>query len=360
MKRKHAIIEPERGAHVVSPSRNAKEAARVMSQLGARKFEKDEYDCAYSHYMDAYQTLRNEYGDDNIDTSMAAFYTGKCLHCLGRQQAALHFYELFAKSVLENEDRLTEANILNLQSIAWAYYRCRSFRHANSFYQAALLSAFKVLGENHEISAKILNQCGNLHFECGHFNVALRCYKKGLSIEQEIYPDRATNHPDVLVTMHNISHSLEKNGDLLKAFKFLQKTIESFQKGSADTASSRYRKIVADVHLSKARVLSKLGRPTPALEACSQSLEVLRKEFGNDNTDVAATLNEMGIIHANKGDAQLALQNFEESLSIRKKLNDPSKNVSTVLFNLARIHVQNGDDDKAQECFEDLIQHGGS
>jgi tetratricopeptide (TPR) repeat protein len=78
---------------------------------------------------------------------------------------------------------------------------------------------------------------------------------------------------------------------------------------------------------------------------------------------IAATLNEIGIIHGNQGRTRLALQCFEESLRIRQQcqwqvLNDPDSdadadpdegnmNISTAMFNIAHIHIQHVDSAKA-------------
>ena len=66
---------------------------------------------------------------------------------------------------------------------------------------------------------------------------------------------------------------------------------------------------------------------------------------------IAATLNEIGIIHGNQGRTLLALQYFEESLRIRQQcqcqvLNDAdadadpdegNMNISTALFNIVPV-----------------------
>jgi len=68
---------------------------------------------------------------------------------------------------------------------------------------------------------------------------------------------------------------------------------------------------------------------------------------------IAATLNEIGIIHGNQGRTRLALQYFEESLRIRQQcqcqvLNDAdpdadadpdegNMNISTALFNIVPV-----------------------
>jgi hypothetical protein len=345
-----------------SPSPRAKQTARVKSNIGKIKFEKNEFESAYSFYMDAFQILRNEYGEDNLDTSIAAYNTGKCLHSLGRPNDALHFYDLFTKCIFASKDLklLTEENILNLQCIAWDFFQHRSFENAKTFYQLALVSAMKVLGENHKVVAQILNQCGNLSFECGDVSVALRCYEKGLEIEQKLHSSRKYNHPDTIITMSNIAHAHENLGSLEKSLEFLERIIDALRsEDSTEPAASRNRG-VADVLFSTARVHIKLGRLNRALETLSQVLYIQRQEFGDEHGLVATTLNEIGIIYAGQGQTLLALENFQESFKIRKALNGPNLNLSTVLFNIARIHVQNGDNDKAQECFDDLIQHGGS
>ena len=46
------MAEPEE-IHTISPSPRAKQTARVKSNIGKIKFEKNEFESAYSFYMDA-------------------------------------------------------------------------------------------------------------------------------------------------------------------------------------------------------------------------------------------------------------------------------------------------------------------
>ncbi len=357
------------GLHTISPpiiNFSPMQSARVNTDLGKVEFEKNAFEGAYSHFLDAFEILRKENKENSLEAVDAAFNVGKCLQCLGRHTEAFHFYDIFTKSLFSSEDGadrydlLTEERILNLQWIAHVFHQQNFFESSNCFYQLTLSASIKVLGEEHLITTRVLNQCGNLAFENGDMAVALRCYEKGLEIEEKMNSCRGKCHPDLIITMTNIAYVHIKNGSLDCSLKMFQRIIDSLKSGDYVCEPMVSDSCVADILLSAAAVNSKLGHTERALEILLQVLEIQRKEFGDEHSLVASTLNEIGIAYAEQDKKTLALTSFQKSLKIRKTLQDPELNLSPVLFNMARIHVKNGDNDAAQECFDELILHGGS
>lgn len=333
-----------------------KDIAKSKSNIGKLKFEAEDFESAHSFYLETYHILKDEYGDDSLCTCIAAFNVGRSLRCLGKPTAALTFYDLFSKFMFASKDfqDLPEDYILSLQYIAWSFYQDRSLEYANTFYKITLAAAIEALGETHEIVARVFNQCGNLSFDFGNITVAIQCYEKSFEIENKL--SSKCSNLNLLMIKTNIAHAHEINGSLQKSLESFEEILESLKSVNDKLLGSN----VADMQLCIARLQRKLERPDLALEALTSALIEQKQKNGDIHRLVAATYNEIAIIEVGEKRIISALDNFHESLRIRKILKDSNLKCSTVLFNIARTHVQAGEYDKAQEYFDKLIQWGGS
>jgi tetratricopeptide (TPR) repeat protein len=343
-------------------------AAKVKSKIGDITFAQHKYETAHSFYEGAFQMRRSVFGDSNFDTIMAAFNAGKCLHCLGKSDRALPYYEIFTKAVFSStrstSNLLTKETVLILNRIAWAFHQELSFQHATAFYKLTLHSVKHLLGEKHKIFARALNQFGTMMFESGNMASALKCFERSLQIERALQQEQnltiAESFLDSLTTYSNIASILERMGDLDKSLASYRK-MELFLRSPDVTATipaSTVNRRMEDILLIVARIQGKLGRSDQALEALTRALQIQKQEYGCGHSFVATTFNEIGIIHGGQGHTQLALQNFEESLRIRILMNDPDQSmVSTVIFNIAVIHVHNGESTKALARLKELVKY---
>ena len=353
--------------------------ATVRNTIGDIKFAQKEFETAYSFFENAYQIRNNALGVAHPDTAVSALNAGKCLHCLHKPDQALPYYDIFIKALLSfsptnNYNILTEETVLHIQSIAWAFHQERSFNNSNKLYDLSLKTARKVLGDdNHKVVARILNQWGNLRFECGDMAFALQCYEKGLQIEHALdqkqqrmlnarakSSTRNASYLDTLTSLSNIAIAHEHMGHLEQSLLYSTKMMTIFRSHDvmATISTSTINQVVTDVVVRIARVQGKLGRSDQALKSLTEALKFQRQEYGNDHMIIATTLNEIGIIHGNQGRTRLALQYFEESLRIRQLLNDPDQGIiTTAMFNIAHIHIQQGDSAKAVLVLKELVEY---
>jgi hypothetical protein len=113
---------------------------------------------------------RKVFGPINLNTSITAFNAGKCLHCLGRPDCALCYYNLFTKAIFSSikAKLMTQETVLILQNIACAFHQDHSLKHANTFYRLALRSAHMVLEE------RILVKVPHPHNQLAHHTITLQ------------------------------------------------------------------------------------------------------------------------------------------------------------------------------------------
>ena len=372
---------------------------RQIHTKGCVEYARGQFEAAHALFRDAYEMRNRCFGDAHPDTINSSFHAGKSLHCLGEPNHALKYYKICTRAIAahvgvdedSNDDRplivnhhlVNEDTIIMIQSIAWAFHRGKFHDHANAFYALALRTAeilFAGAG-HHKIVARILNQWGNLRFECGDLASALTCYKAGFRIEcvlekmhlnlnlrqqkqiQEAEED--TEAPiasfDSLTTLSNIAGVLEKMGKLENASSYYGKIIKFYKLESvrASIPASTINRDVAHVLSKLARVQEKLGRSDLALNSLNQALQIQRREYDNTHHgSIATTLNEIGIIHGSLGRSSPALKCFEESLRIRRIVNDPDhSDLSPVLFNIARMHSGHGNQTDALIHFQEIIKY---
>ena len=123
--------------------------ASVRNNIGNIRFALHEYETAYSFYETAYRMRRKVFGPINLNTSITAFNAGKCLHCLGRPDRALCYYNLFTKEIFSSikAKLMTQETVLILQNIAWAFHQDHSLKHANTFYRLAHYQQVELFGQ---------------------------------------------------------------------------------------------------------------------------------------------------------------------------------------------------------------------
>ncbi|MEM9488469.1 MAG: CHAT domain-containing tetratricopeptide repeat protein [Myxococcota bacterium] len=114
-----------------------------------------------------------------------------------------------------------------------------------------------------------------------------------------------------------------------------------------ETAESPALREAAALH-KEARELRKKGRYDEALPLVQRSLKIREKALGPDHPDVAASLNNLAILHRSRGEYDEALPLYKRSLAIREKAQGPDHpDVAGSLNNLARLHESRGEYDEA-------------
>ncbi len=341
--------------------------ANLNFKIGDAMFAFHDYESAYSFYRDAFDGRRNALGDANLDTIRAAYNTGKSLHCLGKSETALRFYSFFVQTMFSSptntSNLLIEETVMMINSIAWAFHQELSFNHATAFYKLTLRSVKQLHGENHKKFSRALNQFGNMLFASGDTFLALQSFERSLKVERALLKEQnVTNYEecilDSLTSISNIASTLEEMGSLDRALAMYQE-MEAFL-GSPEVLCAvpepTVKKAFEDTLQMIARIQGKLGHSDQAIETLVRLLEFQKQEHGNDHLLTGTTFNEIGIIHEGQGHIDKALENFEESLRIRRLLGDPGQGIiSTVLLNIAILHIRNGENANALSRLKEIV-----
>jgi tetratricopeptide (TPR) repeat protein len=160
-------------------------------------------------------------------------------------------------------------------------------------------------GENHEAVATVLQEIGDLMDDLGESDEAMKHYVQALNIRQERFgPDDLA----VAETLYSMGFTLQHN-----------------------EASER------------------------ALHCFEESLNIRRFQLGEDAKEVGDTLNMMGFLQAKRGELDDALSLLWDALRIRK-LQDDHVKVSETLKNIGNVHREKQEHDLAVECYEECLR----
>lgn len=331
---------------------------KIIKNVADIKCYRNEYQSAYSIYDVECSIKRDHFGPEHHETILALFNAGKCLHCVGKVNTACRYYDLIRGAVLTMKpETLTKDIVLALQSIAWMFHKQGSYSKAKAFYELALGFSLRVFGKVHGATARILNQCGNLNFEVGDMHLALKCYKEGLTIENSLASSDKNQDPDILTTLSNIAQTYEALGELQKSLNCHMQIVAMLRSCRASMTRSQRLEQAATVLMNIAHLQRTMGRPDQALRALTDALQIQKLQFGDNHTNVAVTLNEMGIVYGSQGKLNLSLQCFEESVRIRKNCpNIAELDLCPVIYNMAHCYVEQGDFKRAISMYEQVFQ----
>ncbi|KAL7472768.1 hypothetical protein ACHAXS_013163 [Conticribra weissflogii] len=276
------------------------DVATTLNNIGRIHVQQDEFDQALHFYEDALVIRRKRLGTNSLDYAATAFNAGQSLHQKGELDKAVELYSEFLRVALMKFGHSHRDVAVVLSGIAQIHQEKREYDKALELYEESLCAGRAALGEYHSEIAMLLNRMGNFYFERERLEDALRCYRRGLRIERRVLPP---DHPNIVVTLSNL-------GEIHR------------QRYEWDDAATMY----------------------------CDALEILKKKYEN-HVDIASTLNTIGLIHDQRGDACLSLRYLQEALIMRRKLlGDDHIDVSATL--LGEVNKAAGDLEEALKCFQ--------
>ncbi|NJD51683.1 MAG: tetratricopeptide repeat protein [Candidatus Methanoperedens sp.] len=160
-----------------------------------------------------------------------------------------------------------------------------------------------------------------------------------------------------------------KNKNIVDDYKFadwyLKLGMIHYLRGEYDEALEKYKQsleideklgdqqgIAANLN-NIAVILANKCEYDEALETYKQLMEIIEK-FG-DHEGLALALNNIALIHQTKGEYNEALEKYNQSMEIDKKLGD-QRGIAQTLHNIAVIHQKKGEYDEALEKYRQSME----
>ena len=149
---------------------------------------------------------------------------------------------------------------------------------------------------------------------------------------------------EFLVNIFQMSDPSEALGNTITARELLDQGAEDIDEKLKDQPE-----IQAELMNTMGKVYQNLGLYDNAGDLIEKSLKKRRELFGDDNIDVAASLENMAILEWNQGNYESAENHFMESLDIRiRVLGEENLDVATSLNNLGVLYATQGELKKSE------------
>lgn len=201
---------------------------------------------------------------------------------------------------------------------------------------------------NSNKDAIMFNTLGNAYFDQENFSEAIEAYYHGLEIERAKFEP---SHPNIIVTLINISESYRRRGDFELAievyFEVFRLQQQRFGRSHPDVSRTLH---------AIALIYDEMGDLPRALECNTYSLRLQNLcEDGRDLQNLSVTLTHAGCIFYRMNDISSSKNSFGEALELQRKMNSHAE-VAFTLYNIGLCHQSTGCYRKAIECYIEALQ----
>jgi len=201
------------------------------------------------------------------------------------------------------------------------------------------------LGGQPEVQARMLSTLGHVEGRLGRLDQGIALQRRALELRRARY---AAPHPELAESLHRLGLLLRKKGESGEAEPVLVEAVEQWRRLAP--RSTELGESVAELgHLYYYD-----GRYDRARELFAENLEI-RRAVG-EAAGIAGALNNMGLLHASKGEPEVSLGYYREALALNREIyGERHPNVAINLFNVGRALQDTGDFAGAQPAFEEVL-----
>ena len=194
----------------------------------------------------------------------------------------------------------------------------------------------------------LLSVYGDLQFEYGNFNIALKCQENCLRLK---IIKLGELHPSIATTLFKIGWIYDELGEFNKALEFTKKSLEIRIK----TIGAESLEVAASYN-NIGKVYREKEEYDKAHEYHQKSYDIQLKLLGGAHTYVARSLNNLGTVLFAKGELENSLNHFNKHLEINLK-NLGHKNTDTALAyaNLGAVFSEKKEYNKSLDYFQKSI-----
>ncbi|KAG7360864.1 tetratricopeptide repeat protein [Nitzschia inconspicua] len=331
-----------------------KKLATLLNNFGRVFYLKGKWFESINFYQQSLALRRHEMGDASIDVAATLYNLGNSHHKLKNWEQAIACYDEF---LIITEIRLG----LRTREVAFVH-KCKAeilqelkepdaaLRH----YDEALKFSKTAFGDDCREVGCILNEAGNLCFEEGRYQEALKYYSWGLHVEKS---RRERDESLTLVTLANIAQTHKHLGQTEMALNFYRQ-VYNIQTRTFGTSMLEIASTLSSIGM----LLFQLKHYEEAFDTYQKALEIRRDDHGSDeHAAIASTLNAMGLIlfkqgSLETGDDEIALQQYEEALRVEKmSLGDEHPDIILTMIHLGQVKQQCGLLNEAIATFEEAL-----
>ena len=206
-------------------------------------------------------------------------------------------------------DSKEAAQLLNRTAL---YLRQRGlYSQAEPLYQEALAINRKIKGPKHSITAKNLNDLGELYYDQGKYNQAEHLYLQALNIYENVHKLETS---DGITTLNNLAKTYYLQHNYTQAEEFCEQAL-AFCKQHPEYKDSNLATALS-LLASLFRIQNKNYEQAEPLYL--QAIEIYKQNLGEKHPDVADTLNDLADLYSGNFKFAKAEPLYERALEIRK------------------------------------------
>ncbi len=197
------------------------------------------------------------------------------------------------------------------------------------------------------------NTVGIKYYEAGRGVDALKAFRKGLEIAEQLYPeeDYPNGHLELAASLNNLGSVLQELGEARKALPYYERALAMKErlynkKDHPDLAASLN---------SMGAALRSVGEAGKALPYYERALAMRERLYQRkDHPDLAASLNNMGAVLRSVGEGRKALSYYERALAMRERLYDRKDHpeLAASLNNIGGVLLELGEGRQALSYYE--------
>ena len=267
------------------------------------------------------------------DPWAALILEGQALFQAGDPAAALERFRS-AREIVEDEDRDGRDRIVTLTSLGQAHGAMGDFSLAAEQHARSLDLRVELYGEPSLAAATGLRHLAGVRRDQGLLAETSTLLRRALSNLEGIGEGESADARAAKAGLASVHHGMGRYADALALYDEL---VPAARGGPAD----RLVGILAGL----AATLDAAGRPTEALEALTEALEIARRDLPGPHPSTASVLNSLGEHLRRRGDGEAALPYYEEALAMRLVLHGEGdartapilNNIGLALFDLDRL-----------------------
>jgi serine/threonine protein kinase len=329
--------------------------ADLRTTIGQVYFDLGQYTNAEAMHRQALMLRREVFGSEHTATANSLNNLANALSYEGRYQEA----EKLHRQVLEMKRKLLGREHpdipIFLHNLALDIKDQTRLPEAEALFREALALQKKLPGGESPLMANYLNNLGMVLDQQGKLSEAEALYREALAVERKLL---GSEHPHVALSLKCLAAALRQQGKLAEAETMTREALALQTKvlgsehpdlpgsmqvlagvlqveGKLSEAVELDRKalamqkkqlgsdhpFVAGSMRSLAMVLNEQGEMAEAAESLfAGSLAIYRRQFGDENLDVADALNCLGLDLQDEGKFSAAEALHREALAIQKKL----------------------------------------
>jgi tetratricopeptide (TPR) repeat protein len=330
---------------------------RVYMEMGA-------YDPAHPLYDQAFKirekVLGSQYPNSEKDLNKIAELYPELLKATALSEKAVKLYEAgyykkalplalqafqIREKVLGGDHDITARSLNNLGAI---YQEMGEYRKALQLFQRALKITENAFGPDAPDTARSLNNLGNLYQEMGEYGKSLQLFQRALKITEKLGPE----HPDTARDLGNLALLYLKMGIPTKGIPLARQSLQI-----TENVLGSEHPLTAICLDNLAGAYQEMGVYGQALPLSQRALKIRERVFGPEHPHIAGNLLNLGAIYEHMGDYDKALPLLQRALEISEKTFGPEHIfTATCRNNLAGFYEEIGGYDKALTLYKQVMQ----